>query len=92
MDINKFIIERVYVMWALLDTAMKKFRGFNVADVGIFKICLITFGFLIGLLASDCCKKYKLLFTFIFLFAYLYVIYRFMMIDTDDSFSDEQWD
>ena len=58
-----------------VDFAMEKFRQFDIKDAGIFKICLIAFGILMGMYWHKQFKKASPFIWLIFIASYGYLIY-----------------
>lgn len=82
-------------MWTLVDYAMEKFREFDWMDLGIFKLCLVSFGVLVGVCAEKHCKKWLPVIAATFFFSYLFLIYRLItiqIVDDVEIFSDIEED
>lgn len=68
----------------IVDNIMERFRTFNAVDVGIFKICILTLGIIIGVYSSQKIKKLTPHMFAIFVLAYLYVVIKLIRAEVDD--------
>lgn len=66
-----------------LDWGMDKVHHFTLCEVGMLKLCLITFGMLVGMHTPFRCKKMKVVIWFTFLFSYVVVILRLFRCNSD---------
>lgn len=69
----------------LIQSAMSRLQTFSVVDVGIFKICLICFGILLGTYNAKYAKKISPILIGIFISSYIYLIFKFTCTKTDDA-------
>lgn len=78
----------------LMDELMERFRGFNMAEVGVFKTCLVLMGVLIGMYAGACGRKWRPFIWIGFLASYAYVMYRLFVNPYGCPICDccEDWD
>lgn len=59
-----------------VDTAISAVQRFNFADYGVFKLCLICMGILIGIYATRTCRKNAAFIWLTFGVSYVYLMYR----------------
>lgn len=65
----------------MIDWGMARFRGFTIWDVGVFKLCMLSIGMLIG---GYIAKPLSRLRPFLWAFAavsYIYILWRMIFID-----------
>ncbi len=70
-------------MTKLINVMMEKFKKLDLFGVGVFKICLISFGVLLGTSKHDLFKKVKPLVFGTFLCSYILLMYEFIL-NTDN--------
>ena len=71
---------------SFIDFAMDRLHNFNLVDVGVFKICLLTLGILLGIYHHRKLKKISPLIWLTFIGAYIYLIYTvFVKPDADQQ-------
>lgn len=63
-------------VYQALDYLTDRFKGFDIWEIGVFKVCLLAFGVLIGLYAGKTCRKFAPLVWIAFIASYIYVIYK----------------
>lgn len=63
--------------WA--STLLERFRTFNVAEIAVFKVCLITFGILIGIAGRPILKPFRSALSAAFVSSYLYLMFRLIV-------------
>lgn len=64
---------------SLIKILMDEFRSMTVAEVAVFKACLISLGVLIGTYFSKTLKRFAPVFWVVFIASYLVMIYRFIV-------------
>lgn len=69
----------------LIQVAMTRLQEFSVLDVGIFKICLICFGILLGAYNAKFAKKTSPVLIGIFIASYIYLIFKFFFSKEDQA-------
>lgn len=71
----------------IVQTLMDRFRTFSIADVAVFKVCLIAFGVLLGLNGRAILKPLQPMITGALAGAYVFLIFRLWVVpkleDTD---------
>lgn len=56
--------------------AIEKFRNFSIWEIGVFKLCLMSFGVLVGTYMHKACKKMAPLLWIFFIASYAILIYK----------------
>lgn len=74
------------IIWAIIDCAMEKFKTFDVVDMGILKVCLISFGILVGVLGEAKLRKSVPAIIMIFIASYVYIMYKFINAPSDEYY------
>lgn len=59
-----------------MDYIMDRVRRFSILDFGIFKLCILSIGMIIGSFFSKCLKKCTPVLVIIALASYAYLIYK----------------
>lgn len=62
-----------------MDKLLAEFRTLSVAEVGVFKICLVCLGLLLGLQEKKVLKPYQPLILITLLSSYAYLIFRLLI-------------
>lgn len=62
---------------------MERWKQFNVADVAVFKTCLLSIGALIGIYCSKKLKKLAPLLWIVAIGSYVYIFYRMIVQQKD---------
>lgn len=60
-------------------TILERFRTFNIAEIAVFKICLLTFGVLIGINGRPILKPFHRALRATFVGSCLYLIFRLVV-------------
>lgn len=68
-----------------MECALEKLKRFDVVEMGIFKLLLVSFGVLLGIYANKTCRNLAPLWIFMFVICYAYVIYKLI------TPSEEEW-
>ncbi len=61
-----------------------KFRRFNIFEVAIFEVCVLSFGMLLGLGFIDKIKKLKIVCIAGFVIAYMFLLFKFFILANDE--------
>ncbi len=67
-----------------------RFSLLDWKDLSVFKLCIFSFGLLLGIYKSELLKKYSSLIWITFLGAYIYVIYKLVNVYNED-YEYEKW-
>lgn len=70
--------------FGLIDFMISRVTAFSIFDWGIFKICLISFGVLLGTLYNKLFKKLAPLVAVVFIATWVYMLWRVLFCECDD--------
>ncbi|MEG1774259.1 MAG: hypothetical protein RR320_05340 [Oscillospiraceae bacterium] len=68
----------------MIDYMLARSRNFGLADWAMFKLCLVSFGVLIGSTFSNFFKKLRPLMTVLFCAGWVYMVWRVFLCEDDD--------
>ena len=74
----------------LCEDLADKFREFSIAEYGIFKICLLSFGLLVGAFHARKVKRHGFLLFLAFVASLVYLLIRLFDDDEEYDFEDDE--